>query len=31
VNVHLAPADLFRAIDAEIVDVTVPEDGPTPH
>ncbi len=29
VNVHLAPADLLRALDADVVDVTVPEDGPT--
>lgn len=28
VNVHVAPADLVRALDATLVDVTVPEDGP---
>ena len=25
VNLHLAPADLVRALDAELVDVTIPE------
>ena len=25
VNLHLAPADLVRALDADVVDVTVPE------
>ena len=25
VNLHLAPADLIRALDADVVDVTVPE------
>jgi Cys-tRNA(Pro) deacylase len=28
VNVHLAPADLLRALRAEVVDVTVPEGEP---
>ena len=28
VNLHLAPADLVAALDAEVVDVTVPE-GPS--
>lgn len=29
VNVHLAPADLTAALAAAVVDVTVPEDGPS--
>ena len=28
VNLHLAPADLVRALAADLVDVTVPEAGP---
>ena len=28
VNVHLAPADLIRATDAQVVDITVPEPPP---
>jgi Cys-tRNA(Pro) deacylase len=28
VNVHLAPTDLIRFLNAEVVDVTVPDDGP---
>jgi Cys-tRNA(Pro)/Cys-tRNA(Cys) deacylase len=28
VNVHLAPADLVRALEAAVVDVTVPEEPP---
>jgi hypothetical protein len=26
VNVHLAPADLVRATNAQVVDITVPEE-----
>jgi Cys-tRNA(Pro)/Cys-tRNA(Cys) deacylase len=29
VNLHIAPADLVRALAADLVDVTVPEAGPT--
>jgi Cys-tRNA(Pro)/Cys-tRNA(Cys) deacylase len=29
VNIHLAPADLVRALDAAVVDVTQPEASPT--
>jgi prolyl-tRNA editing enzyme YbaK/EbsC (Cys-tRNA(Pro) deacylase) len=28
VNLHLAPADLVRALDAAVVDVSVPEQQP---
>jgi Cys-tRNA(Pro)/Cys-tRNA(Cys) deacylase len=28
VNVHVAPTDLIRFLNAEVVDVTVPDDGP---
>ena len=28
VNVHLSPADLVRATDARMVDITVPEPAP---
>ena len=27
VNVHLAPTDLIAALDADVVDVTVPDEG----
>jgi Cys-tRNA(Pro)/Cys-tRNA(Cys) deacylase len=27
VNLHLAPADLIRALDASVVDVSIPEPG----
>jgi Cys-tRNA(Pro) deacylase len=30
VNVHLAPADLVRATDAQVVDITVPEEPKAP-
>ena len=30
VNVHLAPADLIRATNAQVVDITVPEPPPDP-
>jgi Cys-tRNA(Pro)/Cys-tRNA(Cys) deacylase len=30
VNLHLTPADLVAALDAEVVDVTQPEAGPEP-
>ena len=29
INVHLAPADLVRHLDAEVVDVSLPDDGAT--
>ena len=30
VNLHLTPADLVAALDAEVVDVTLPEAGTEP-
>jgi prolyl-tRNA editing enzyme YbaK/EbsC (Cys-tRNA(Pro) deacylase) len=30
VNLHLTPADLVAALDAEVVDVTLPETGTEP-
>lgn len=31
VNVHLAPADLVRATGAQVVDITIPDEEPTPY
>jgi Cys-tRNA(Pro) deacylase len=29
VNLHLAPADLIRALDASVVDVSIPDEAPS--
>ena len=30
VNVHLAPADLVKATDAQVVDITIPDEPKAP-